>query len=121
MVEVDQPMKALSMHIQKRYLGSHSCNFVNFFLTKLLYAYVQWVYIVEAKYQVATSKAVVGVDRPMKALSMHICRFRFCISVRKLLSKTSPNFSSRFHGTVCVWQSPDILGKFTKFRNAPTD
>ena len=33
---------------------------------------VQCVYIVLAKYQIAPSKAVVGVDRPLKALSMHI-------------------------------------------------
>ena len=39
---------------------------------KLLHAYVQCVYIVSAKYQIAPSKAVVGVDRPIKALSMHI-------------------------------------------------
>ena len=39
---------------------------------KLLHAYVQCVYIVSAKYQIAPSKAVVGVDRPIKALFMHI-------------------------------------------------
>ena len=39
---------------------------------KLLNAYVQCVYIVSAKYQIAQSKAVVGVERPIKALSMHI-------------------------------------------------
>ena len=39
---------------------------------KLLHAYVQCVYIVFAKYQIAPSKAVVGVERPIKALSMHI-------------------------------------------------
>ena len=39
---------------------------------KLLHAYVQCVYIVPAKYQIAPSKAVVVVDRPIKALSMHI-------------------------------------------------
>ena len=39
---------------------------------KLLHAYVQCVYIVSAKYQIAPSKAVVGVERPIKALSMHI-------------------------------------------------
>ena len=33
---------------------------------------VQFVYIVYAKYQIALLKAVVGVDRPMKAPSMHI-------------------------------------------------
>ena len=37
-----------------------------------VYAYVQYIYIVVAKYQIAPSKAVVGVDRPMKAPSMHI-------------------------------------------------
>ena len=39
---------------------------------KLLHAYVQYVYIVYTKYQIAPSKAVVGVDRPIKALSLHI-------------------------------------------------
>ena len=43
-----------------------------FFQTKLLHAYVQCVYIVLAKYQIAPSKAVVAVDRPMEAPSMHI-------------------------------------------------
>ena len=38
----------------------------------LLHAYVQCVYIVYEKYQIVPSKAVVGVDQPMKALSMHI-------------------------------------------------
>ena len=39
---------------------------------KLLHAYLQCVYIVSAKYQIAQSKAVVGVERPLKALSIHI-------------------------------------------------
>ena len=39
---------------------------------KLLHAYVQCVYIVSAKYQIAPSKAVVVVEQPIKALSMHI-------------------------------------------------
>ena len=58
----------------KNSLSSHSCHLVKnyFFWTKLLRAYVQCVYIVKANYQIAPSKAVVGVDRPMKALSMHI-------------------------------------------------
>ena len=43
-----------------------------FFQTKLLHAYAQCVYIVYATYQIAPSKSVVGVDRPMKAPSMHI-------------------------------------------------
>ena len=32
----------------------------------------QYVYIVVAKYLIAPSKTVVEVDRPIKALSMHI-------------------------------------------------
>ena len=42
--------------------------------TKLLHAYiyVQCVYTMKQKYQIAPSKAVVGVDQHMKALSMHI-------------------------------------------------
>ena len=43
---------------------------------KLLHAYVQCVYIVSAKYQIAQSKAVVGVERPIKALSMHMGMFK---------------------------------------------
>ena len=43
-----------------------------FFLSQLLHAYVQCVYIVKAKYQIVPSKAVVGVDLPMKAPLMHI-------------------------------------------------
>ena len=43
-----------------------------FFLTKLLHAYVQCVYIVSTKYQIIPLKAVVGVDQPMKALSKRI-------------------------------------------------
>ena len=34
-----------------------------------MHNYVQHVYIVAAKYQIASSKAVVGVDRPIKARS----------------------------------------------------
>ena len=36
------------------------------------HAYVQYVYNVAAKYKIFPSKAVVGVDRLTKALSMHI-------------------------------------------------
>ena len=38
---------------------------------RLLHAYVHCVYIVSAKYIIAPSKAVEGVDWPIKALSMH--------------------------------------------------
>ena len=67
-------------------LSSNSCHFVKnyFFQTKLLHAYVQYVYIVAAKYQIAPSKAVVGVDRPIKALS---CIYKSHISEK--LSKFS--------------------------------
>ena len=67
-------------------LSSNSCHFVKnyFFQTKLLYAYVQYVYIVAAKYQIAPSKAVVGVDLPIKALS---CIYKSHISEK--LSKFS--------------------------------
>ena len=55
-------------------LSSNSCHFVKkyFFLTNFLHAYFQYVYIVVAKYQIAPLKAVLGVDRPLKALSMSI-------------------------------------------------
>ena len=67
-------------------LSSNICHFVKnyFFQTKLLHAYVQYVYIVAAKYQIAPSKAVVGVDRPIKALS---CIYKSHISEK--LSKFS--------------------------------
>ena len=68
-------------------LSSNSCHFVKnyFFRTKLLHAYVQCVFIEYAKYQIAPSKAVVGVDRPMKAPSMHIYKS----PIREKLSKFS--------------------------------
>ena len=82
MAGVDRPMKAPSIYLyiyKKALLGqnclsSYSCYFVKnyFFPIKLLYAYVQYAYIVAAKYQIAQSVAVGGVDRPIKALSMHI-------------------------------------------------
>ena len=77
MVGVDQPVTALFMHIQKPYKGIIVFVLTAVILskknsTKLLHAYVQCVHIVYAKYQIAPLKAVVGVDRPMKASSMHI-------------------------------------------------
>ena len=76
MVGVDRPIKAPSMHIQTPYKGkivylsSHSCHFVKnyFFRTKFIHAYVQCVYIVQEKYQIVPSKAVVGVDWPVYGL-----------------------------------------------------
>ena len=67
------------MHIQNPLLGekclsSNSCHFIKnyFFRPKFFHAYVQYVYIVAAKYQIVPSKALVRDDRPMKAPSMHI-------------------------------------------------
>ena len=37
------------------------------------------------------------------AVPAFIRRFRYCIAVRKLFLKTSPNFSSWFHGSLCFW------------------
>ena len=78
MVGVERPIKALSMHIQKPYKGIIVLVLIAVivskkkFSTRLLNAYVQCVYIVYEKYQIAPLKAVVGVDCPMKAPSMHI-------------------------------------------------
>ena len=77
-VGVDWSIKALSMHVQKPYKGiivkvlTAVILSKKNFLTRLLHAYVQCVYIVQAKYQIAPLKAVVGVDRHMKAPSKHI-------------------------------------------------
>ena len=75
-VGVDQTRKALSMHM-KSLIRENVSVFIadillNFFsLTKLLHVYVPCVYIVKANNQIAASKAVVGVDRPVYALSKH--------------------------------------------------
>ena len=65
--------KAIKNH-RKICLSSHSCHFVNnnFLSTILLHAYVQYVFIMYTRYQTAPSKAVVGVDRQIKTLSMHM-------------------------------------------------
>ena len=55
------------------------------------------------------------------AVPAFIRRFRSYIAARNLFLKTSPNFSSRFWGNTRFWQSPDILRKIRKVRNAPTD
>ena len=49
-----------------------SVKYVQTKIITLLHAYVQCVYIVSAKYQIAPLKAVVGVDWPIKAPPMHI-------------------------------------------------
>ena len=65
---------------QRKNLSSYSSNQqtlvlkrrFHFNMCKQNYAYVQCVYIVSAKYQIAPLKAVVGVDWPIKAPPMHI-------------------------------------------------
>ena len=65
---------------QRKNLSSYSSNHKTLVLKRrfqtkiitLLHAYVQCVYIVSAKYQIAPLKAVVEVDWPIKAPSMHI-------------------------------------------------
>ena len=62
MVEVDWPVKALSMHTQTPYWGKIVLVRIAvilskiFFKTKLLHSYVQCVYIVYVKYQIADQK-----------------------------------------------------------------
>ena len=60
--------------LMKNCLCSLNCNFVKnyFFTIKLLHANVKHVSIVFVKFQSYSWKTVVGVDRPMKALYMHI-------------------------------------------------
>ena len=70
----------------KNCLSSHGCHFVKnyIFCTKLLHVYVQCVYVIKAKYEIALSKAVIGVDWSIKALS---CIYKCHISEK--LSKFS--------------------------------
>ena len=57
----------------KKWLSSKRCHFVKkyFYGIKLLHANVQCVYIVYAKYQMASVKTLVQVDFPVHALSEH--------------------------------------------------
>ena len=57
----------------KKWLSSKHCYFVNkyFYGIKLLHANVQCVYIVYAKYQMASVKTLVQVDFPVHVLSEH--------------------------------------------------
>ena len=57
----------------KKLLSSKHCHFVKkyFYGIKLLHADVQYVYIVYAKYQMASVKAWVQVDFPVHVLSTH--------------------------------------------------
>ena len=52
--------------------SSHRCHFVKkyfFFAIKFLHANVQWVYSVKAQHETVQSKTLVGVDRPVNALT----------------------------------------------------
>ena len=80
---------------------------------KLLHAYVQCVYIVSAKYQIASSKAVVGVDRPIKALSMHILKpykvlivkVHTPVTLSKIIFSKSNSFMHMFNVSTLYRQS----------------
>ena len=72
LVQVEFPVHALSEHSEtpikkqsvKKWLSLKRCQFVKryFYGIKLLHANVQCVYIVYAKYQMASVKALVAVD-----------------------------------------------------------
>ena len=67
--------------------SSNCCHFVKKkFRTKLLHAYVQYVYIVAEKYEIPPSKAEVEAVWPMKALSIHIQKPYKWIIVLKVLT-----------------------------------
>ena len=57
----------------KKWLSSKRCHFAKkyFYGIKLLHANVQCIYIVYAKYQMASVKTLVQVDFPVHALSEH--------------------------------------------------
>ena len=57
----------------EKWLSSKRCHFVKkyFYAIKLLRANVQCVYIVYAKYQMASVKTLVQVDFPVHVLSEH--------------------------------------------------
>ena len=73
-VGVDLSMKAHYLCIYKSHFRGNVKVLVAVISSKFmfLHAYVQCVYNMKAKYQMTPSKTVVGVDRPMQALSMHI-------------------------------------------------
>ena len=70
MVEVDQPMKALSMHIQKPYEGKDVKAVIlskQFFFNQTLSPICLMCLHCEGKYQIVPSIVVVGVDQPVYA------------------------------------------------------
>ena len=64
-------MNQLILYKSENCLNSQSCHFVKkyLFIIKLLDANIQCACNVKAKYQVNATKAVIGVDRPVFALS----------------------------------------------------
>ena len=71
-VGVDQSIKALAMHIQKPYKGIIVYFLQAVILSKLFFVNQTPSCICSMCLQIVPTKAVVGVDRPMKAPSMHI-------------------------------------------------
>ena len=79
LVQVDFPVHVLSTNKTlikkqcKKWLSSKRCHFVKkyFYAIKLLRVNVQCVYIVYAKYQMASVKPLVQVDFPVHVLSEH--------------------------------------------------
>ena len=81
---LDTPaVNALTCKQKEEKCLSHRCHFVKnyFFAIKFLHANVQWVYIMKAQYEIVSSKTVVGVDRPVNALT--------CTQKEEKLSKFS--------------------------------
>ena len=77
MVAVDRPIKALSMHIQKPYKGIIVYVLIAVILSKKNFQRDSFMHMFNVsksywQYQIVPSKAVVGVDWPTKAPSMHI-------------------------------------------------
>ena len=73
LVHVDFPVYAQAKSLFKNWLNSKCCHFVKkyFYGIKLLHANVQCIYIVYAKYQMSSVKALVQVDFPVHVLSEH--------------------------------------------------
>ena len=82
---------------------------------KLLHAYVQCVYIVSPKYQIAQSKAVVGVEQPIKALSMHIQKpykgiiVLIAVIVSKIIFFQPDSLKHRFNVSILYRKSIKLL------------
>ena len=66
---------------------------------RLFHQNVQCVYIVQAKYQIVSSKAVVRVDWPVYALFKHKHNPCLKASWKKWLSSQSCHFVNKFFGT----------------------